>query len=246
MRSIRFERLELRPGARVLDLGSGGGRHSFAAMKIGAKAVSVDLVYDDVAQVRGFAVDLSGLSEYSGRPIPLAVVSDARCLPFPDRSFDAVICSEVLEHIYEDEVVLAELARVAKEDVVVAVSVPSCFPEVVNWIISKEYHAALRGHIRIFQRRGLVSKMSRVGLGEISSHRAHAFHSPYWWLKSWVGVNVIDHRLIRIYERFLVKLMGEDHPVFTLLERVADPVLGKSLVVYGRRPPNTSWTTGLP
>jgi len=50
------------------------------------------------------------------------VVADARRLPFPDAAFDVVCCSDVLEHIAEDDrpAVLAELFRVARELVVVA------------------------------------------------------------------------------------------------------------------------------
>ena len=39
---------------------------------------------------------------------------DIRSLPFPDRSFDLIICSHVLEHIVEDRQAMNELARVCE------------------------------------------------------------------------------------------------------------------------------------
>ena len=44
------------------------------------------------------------------------VQADARDLPFEDRSFDAVLCSHVLERIPEDVDVAREMARVLVKD----------------------------------------------------------------------------------------------------------------------------------
>jgi SAM-dependent methyltransferase len=37
---------------------------------------------------------------------------DVRSIEFPDSSFDVAICSHVLEHVFEDRQVMAELYRV--------------------------------------------------------------------------------------------------------------------------------------
>jgi 2-polyprenyl-3-methyl-5-hydroxy-6-metoxy-1,4-benzoquinol methylase len=50
-------------------------------------------------------------------------VADLTALPFDDDSFDLVLCLEVLEHIPEPSLALAELVRVCRGDIVV--SVPS-------------------------------------------------------------------------------------------------------------------------
>ncbi len=42
-------------------------------------------------------------------------------LPFSDNAFDAVVCSEVLEHLYEPDKAVAELARVARHYVLLTV-----------------------------------------------------------------------------------------------------------------------------
>jgi SAM-dependent methyltransferase len=44
------------------------------------------------------------------------VQADAACLPFPDDRFDAVVCSELLEHVPEPVMVVNEIHRVLKKD----------------------------------------------------------------------------------------------------------------------------------
>ncbi len=45
-------------------------------------------------------------------------------LPYPDNTFDAVICSEILEHIEDDVAGLNEVYRVLKPNGIVAITVP--------------------------------------------------------------------------------------------------------------------------
>jgi len=55
------------------------------------------------------------------------VHADARDLPFADSSFDAVLCSHVLEHIPEDVDVAREMKRVLRPDGVALIQVPVDF-----------------------------------------------------------------------------------------------------------------------
>lgn len=87
---------------------------------------------------------------------------DALGLPFPDASFDVVIVSEVMEHIPDDEGVLAEMARVLKPGGRIAVTVPRYGPEKVCWALSDAYHEIEGGHIRIYRADELLGKVRRA------------------------------------------------------------------------------------
>ncbi len=114
---------------------------------------------------------------------------DATRLPFADDSFDVVITSEVLEHIQNDVAAIAEMVRVLKPGGTFAGTVPAWFPEKINWMLSDEYHAPIAegGHVRIYSATELSAKLRAAGLDLRGHHRAHALHSPYWWLKCAVG-----------------------------------------------------------
>jgi SAM-dependent methyltransferase len=52
------------------------------------------------------------------------VQADGSALPFAGETFDAVICSEVLEHVYDPKTVVAEIGRVLKKGGLLLACVP--------------------------------------------------------------------------------------------------------------------------
>jgi len=65
----------------------------------------------DVTQYVGVDVPISGHPSQDKRA---DVFYDGRRLPFRDEAFDGVLCSEVLEHVFDAGVFLAEISRVLK------------------------------------------------------------------------------------------------------------------------------------
>ncbi len=232
MLTVDFGRLGLRPGERVLDLGCGAGRHAFECLRRGGLVVALDSDAVEVKGVAGLMAAMSEAAEVREGGAGLAVRGDALRLPFPDSVFDKVICAEVLEHVPDDVSAMAELARVLRPDGQLAVSVPRYGPELVNWSLSERYHRVPGGHVRIYRRRQLVERFEAAGLELVSTHHAHALHSPYWWLRCLVGVDNESCLAVRSYHRLLVWDITARTPLTRVPERVLNPVLGKSLVAY--------------
>ena len=237
MLTVDFDRLCLRPAERVLDLGCGAGRHAFECLRRGALVVALDADPVELKGVSGLMVAMLEAGEVESGGAGVAVRGDALKLPFPDGAFDKVICAEVLEHLGDDSSAMAELARVLRPGGTLAVSVPRYWPEVVNWALSDRYHSVPGGHVRIYRRRQLLERFGDAGLDVVASHHAHALHSPYWWLRCLVGPEN-DHCLaVRGYHRLLVWDITA-HPSLTRVpERILNPLMGKSLVLYLRHAP---------
>jgi SAM-dependent methyltransferase len=238
MLTVDFGRLPVGPGRRVLDLGCGAGRHAFEALRRGARVVALDT---DLAELRSVGAMVEAMRQAGEVPAggdAVCAAGDATAMPFPDGSFDVVIAAEVLEHIPADQAALREITRVLAPGGTVAVTVPAWLPERICWRLSDDYHNVPGGHIRIFTRRELETKLACAGLEVGGHHHAHALHSPYWWVKCAVGVHDDDHPLARAYHRLLVWDIMSAPKVTRLADRALNPVLGKSLVVYAARPGN--------
>ena len=237
MLTVDFDRFGLRPGHRLLDMGCGGGRHAFAALRHGATVVALD--YDaaelkDVRAVRGAMIESGEIpgDAHHGDVNGGEVNGDALRLPFPDDTFDRVIASEVLEHLWGDEQAIAELVRVLRPGGRLAVTVPTRFPERVSWAINYRYHDTPGGHVRIYRQHELEGKLERSGLVMRGSQHAHALHSPYWWLKCTFGIENTEAWPVRKYHDFLVYQIERQPKWVAGLDRALNPVLGKSLVIY--------------
>jgi SAM-dependent methyltransferase len=229
-----YDRLDVRPGMRVLDLGCGEGRHTFEAYRRGADVVSVDLDTGGLATTRQWCSAIRLAGEAPATAATASVRGDLLALPFPDASFDRVIASEVLEHIPDDAGAMAELTRVLRPGGLAVVTVPRWLPERVCWALSDAYHANEGGHVRIYREDEIGGRLRAAGLTVTGTGFAHALHSPYWWLKCAVGVDR-ETAVVRAYHRMLVWDLT-DRPLLTrVLERALNPLIGKSLVVYLRR-----------
>lgn len=127
------------PGARLLDAGAGEGpyRPLFAHTRY--------VALDDRRGDAGW--------DYGG----LDVVGDLRRIPFRDGAFDAVLCTETLEHLTDPQDVVRELARVLRPGGRVHVTAPLSFRE------HQEPHDYFR-----YTRHGLRLLAERAGLRVVS------------------------------------------------------------------------------
>ena len=242
MLTVNFDRLKLEEGHMVLDLGCGFGRHAFEVLRRGAKVVACDMALHELHEVRATYAAMAEVGEIEETSAAFTSAGDATRLPFQDNTFDRIIASEVLEHIHNDEDALDELYRVLKPDGILAITVPSYLPEKICWGLSDEYHAPIEvgGHVRIYKKRELETKISAAGLVPIDFHRAHALHSPYWWIKCVVGTKNDQNRLVKAYLRFLTWDIVKQPASTRFAEKILQPLLGKSVIIYAQKTANAN------
>lgn len=100
----------LAPG-RALDIGAAAGGNTRVLEAAGWRATALEFEQSGVELARSRGLDV--------------VQGDARQIPFPDDHFDLLVAYDVLEHIEEDDMVVAEIARVVRPGGKVLIAVPA-------------------------------------------------------------------------------------------------------------------------
>ena len=97
-------------GRRILDVASGVGQDAVAMAVAGADVVGAE----PSARMLGMAHLVGEKNPRS--PQPRWVRGWGDCLPFADRSFDAVVCKGALDHFDRPDEAIREMARVTRPD----------------------------------------------------------------------------------------------------------------------------------
>src|SRR5437879_7361773 len=143
----------MRPPARIIDIGSGGGAVAQALLEFG-NVTAGDI---DVRCAAGVA-RRAGLSLAYGT---------AEAVPVADGSFDLVTAFDVLEHLDDDVKALREMARVARPAGLIAVTVPA-----YGWMWGRQDE--ISHHRRRYTGRSLRKAITAAGFRSL---RLTAFNS---------------------------------------------------------------------
>jgi len=101
-------------GLTVADVGCGTGRHAIRLAKAGAAVHALDFSDGMLARARAKAGDLN---------IVFHVHELAKPLPYPDETFDRVLCGLVIDHIADLIGLFREMRRVCRPSGFVVISV---------------------------------------------------------------------------------------------------------------------------
>lgn len=102
------------PGARILDVGCGNGNIARGIGSLGYEVVGIDFSKDAIR----YAKSKNNLVNVSFRVCSAEEVAATE-------HFDAVICSEVLEHLHKPELLVNTLTKILKPGAVLIATVPN-------------------------------------------------------------------------------------------------------------------------
>lgn len=161
LRLDRVERFLRRRAGRgeLLDVGCGDGRVGERFAALGYQVCGVDAAEENVRASRAAGLD--------------AVLADATgALPYAAERFEVVYAGEIIEHLFDTEAFLAELARVLRPGGALIVTTPNLahLPDRLRLLLggtptqTQPLHPYLKLHIRPFTAGTLRQALARAGL----------------------------------------------------------------------------------
>lgn len=195
--------------SKILDVGCGRGFYVNALSK-----------YPFVKKVYGVDVSSSYISIAKKTKNSKAnfIKASIYKLPFKDKEFDLVICSEVLEHLKKEYAGLREIRRVLKHGGILLITVPNeNFPflwDPINWILTKAFNTHVNkdiwflagiwaGHERLYKEENLKeliesSKFKILNLSKIINCSWPFSHFLLYGL----GKNIVERFPVKGVSRF--------------------------------------------
>jgi SAM-dependent methyltransferase len=151
----------VRPGARVLDLGSGAGQFTAELVQAGADVVGVEIAEAAVAR---------GRAGHPGLDFRLAPIEGP--LPLEDGSFEVVWASEVIEHVADTASWLSDVRRVLVPGGKLLLTTPSHGRLRLAVRGIEPFSEPLGDHLHLYTRRSLRTLLEEFGFGEIEVRTA--------------------------------------------------------------------------
>jgi ubiquinone/menaquinone biosynthesis C-methylase UbiE len=181
----------------VLDLAAGGGEYAQQFALLGHSVTALDYDSDALRE-----------ANTPGVPQIKLVAGDAHYLPFPDASFDLIVCNSALEHFADDERALAEMARVLRENGRLIITTDTFPAQVSRWLRCvpskwrraevKAHPAVLRDALQAYHRskHGVINYYSAAGLGEKLARAGLLVKDSRHYLNGLVSKSIFEAHLI--------------------------------------------------
>jgi SAM-dependent methyltransferase len=170
--NVDVEKLTLRPGEAVLDVGCGEGHLARQLVSAGYSVVGVEPSERLRAE---FVASGDGLDQKVYR----VVDGYAEKLPFPADSRRAIVMTEVLEHVDDPGLVLRELHRVLARDGRICISVPTSFSERLYSRLHPRYSENAT-HVRVFEKRSLTELLQRCDFQVVAVEGKNFIPAVLW------------------------------------------------------------------
>lgn len=159
-------------GLSVLDIGCGDGAFLAFAASRGFKVAGLEISEKRVRRAKIFL---------SSRDISAdVVVGDVNKIPFRDKTFNAVVASEVVEHLPVPLAAVSEMRRVSKPGGLVLVAVPYKEKIISDQCIHCGKLTPRNGHLHSFDISALTKLLENAGLKDVSSYRCVSLRTPFW------------------------------------------------------------------
>lgn len=140
---------------------------------------------------------------------------------FLDKTFDTIVCLNVLEHIQNDIQALENIHKLLKKDGHLILLVP------IYSFLYGEIDKSV-GHFRRYNPEQLLKKMQDAGYTIISNRKLNFLGAIGWFIAGRIFKN-------KHIEGNKIQLFNILSPVFLLAENLIEPIIGTSILIIAKK-----------
>lgn len=227
-------RSEVLPGFDVsssdtmIDLGCGDGNIAVFCAEQGAAMIVADIDPANVARAEERIVAASGRE-------PVGIVTDSNPIPLDDCSVTRAVCTEVLEHVDDPNIVLAELFRIGRPGALYLLTVPGVLSEHTQAVLGPPQYFERPNHIRIVEPEDFRAMAERAGL-VVDHYSGDNFHQSINLIFCWqsgLPLGQPHHALTLWLRTWQIAIEGRRGPDLT---KALNAALPRRQIIIARKP----------
>ncbi len=174
----------------ILDIGCGSGWVAQYFLAKGKKVISVDISIKNPIKVL----------KDNPNERHVAIVADAYHLPFKKNSFDAIIASEIMEHVYDPQLFIAKLGEVLKPGGKLIITTP--YNEKIEYFLCVHCNKPTpkNAHLHSFNEKNIANFIP----DEFTKYKTTNFSNKYFVrLRLNLLTSILPFRLWKIKDSFI-------------------------------------------
>lgn len=198
-----------------LDIGCGSGAVSLFMASRGKKVLGIDISETSVSACREGAkrLGLGNMASFEVMNFP-----EER----PNKKFDMIICSEVLEHIKDDKIALEKIYNLLNSEGLLVISVPLKSAPLYRIGLARKFDTKV-GHLRRYEFKQLVSLCERIGFNILETRKNEGVLRNFLFLNSVAGKTIKFIKgpisdFVTELDKITLKLFGESQ-IFVVAQK---------------------------
>lgn len=198
----------------VLDIGCGAGNLAFFLANLNNFVTGVDISAKAIesCKTNSLSLGLEKNTNFLKKDFPKESING---------KFDLIICSEVLEHIEDEETALRKIHLMLKDSGLVLISVPSSNSPLYRWKMSRKFDKEV-GHLRRYTSEEITRKLESLDFDILEIHLKEGI------LRNFLFLNTKAGRLIRF-------IKGPISDLVTFFDHLLIPLFGEADIIIVAR-----------
>lgn len=199
----------------ILDIGCGVGTLAFYLASKGNKVRGVDISEKAITTCKESAksLNLHTLTSFKVMNFPKEI---------PRGKFDFILCSEVIEHLKDDNLAIKKIYFLLKPGGIAIISTPSVNAPLYRFGLAKEFDEKV-GHLRRYLVEDLVNMAQKCNFKVLQTRKTEGILRNFLFINPIAGkfvrfIKFYISDLVTIIDNSLIKLFGESQ-IFIVLQK---------------------------